>query len=105
MAVTVTQPASTAVESLNAGNMRVTVRDIQFDNNYPTGGEPVTPEQLGLQQVFLAIPTVKTAGTGSVTSLHFDSDNMKLVANAAAAEVANAVDLSAVHARVIAFGK
>jgi hypothetical protein len=105
MAVTLTIPTAVATESFVLGNARVTLREGPFSASYATGGEPVTAAQLGLQVVYFAIATLKTAGTGSVTQLWFDQPNMKVKAYAAAAEIANAVDLSAVHMQILAFGK
>ena len=87
------------------GAERYTVTDVVFDSSYPTGGEPLTAADLGLTSVSFAISSVKTAGTGSVTDVFYDIANAKLKAYAAAAEIANATDISAVAAQVVAFGK
>lgn len=87
------------------GADRFTVTDVLYDNSYPTGGEPLTASDLGLTFVTFAISTVKVAGTGSVTSVFYDIANAKLIAYAAAAQIANTTDLSAVTATVVAFGR
>jgi len=102
MSVTVSIPATS--EPLSTGNTKLTVRDVVFDSGYPTGGEPLTAADLGLSQVIAACATVKVAGTGSVTAVYYDIPTAKLLAYTAAAE-AGAVDLSAVTAQVLAFGK
>lgn len=84
---------------------RATVTEVTFDSSYPTGGEPLTAADLGLTKVDFAIATLKTAGTGSVTQVWYDIANSKLMAFAAAAQIANTTDLSAVTAQVVAFGK
>lgn len=104
MAVTIATPTH-AAQPIVAGNVRMTIRDITFDDSYPTGGESVSASDLGLQNVLAAIPVVRTAGTGSVTAVQYDVENGKLLAYTAAAQVANTTDLSAVTVRVIAFGK
>lgn len=87
------------------GADRVTVTDVVFDSSYPTGGESLTPSDLGLSTVDFAIATVKVAGTGSVTNVRYDAANQKLLAYGAAAQISNATDLSAVTATVVAWGK
>lgn len=90
-------------------NFTVTRTDVTFDSSYPNTngivGEPLTHAQLGLDKVAFAIATVKVAGTGSVTSVHYDEANQVLKAYTAAAQVANGTDLSAVSAQVVAFGR
>ena len=102
MAVTVSIPATS--EPLSTGNTKLTVRDVVLDDAYPTGGETVTPAQLGLSQVIAAQASVKVAGTGSVTAVHYDIPTSKVVAYTAAAE-AGAVDLSGITVQILAFGK
>lgn len=101
MAVTATRTQLPVVP----GAQRMTVTEVTFDNSYPTGGEPLTASDLGLTGVDFAIATIKTAGTGSVTAVFYDIPNAKLKAFAAAAEIANTTDLSAVTAQVFAVGR
>jgi hypothetical protein len=101
MAVTPTRVLPVTVP----GAERYTVTDVLFDSSYPTGGEPLTASDLGLTTVAWAVSSIKTAGTGSVTDVFYDITNSKLKAYAAAAEIANTTDLSAVSAQVVAFGK
>ena len=100
MAVTVTAHVDNKVVE----GHRVTVTDVTFDNSYPTGGEPLTLAQLGLTNVIWVIATVKVAGAGSVTAVSYDVANKKLLAYAAGAQIANAVNLAAVTAQVVAYG-
>lgn len=100
MAVTATKVVSPFVP----GAGRITVTEVLFDSAYVAGGEPLTASDLGLQTVDFAISTLKTAGTGSVTQVWYDVTNSKLKAYTAAAE-AGVVDLSAVTAVVVAFGR
>lgn len=86
------------------GAERFTVTTVAFDSSYPTGGEPLTASDLGLSVVTGAIATVAVAGTGSVTAVFYDIANAKLKAFAAAAEIANTTDISAVSAQVVAWG-
>lgn len=93
------------------GAGRWTVTDVQFDSSYPntggTIGEPLTAADLGLSTVLFAIATLKVAGTGSVTAVYYDKDaagGPVLKAYAAAAQIANTTDISAVTAQVFAYG-
>lgn len=145
MALTVTrvQPTPTAV-----GRFKISIADVTFDNSYATGGESITPTDLGLSAFLFVL--VEEDADGYVVK--FDRTNNKLMAfrnpaiaaniaftaevvtNAVGvaaaganlqsgaggptattnapvtqaagtlAEVANAVDLSAVTVRVVAFG-
>lgn len=101
MAVTATRVVLPTVP----GADRYTVTDVLFDASYPTNGEPLTASDLGLTFVSWAISNVKVSGTGSVTSVFYDIANAKLKAYAAAAEIANTTDISAVTATVVAFGR
>ncbi len=87
------------------GAERYTVTDVVFDSSYPSGGEPLAAAGLGLTSVSFAVSQVKVAGTGSVTNVFYDIANAKLLAYAAAAQIANTTDLSAVTATVLAFGR
>lgn len=86
-----------------AGNQRKTVSTATFDNSYVTGGLALTPTQLGLAQVQDATVKVLTPG-GAVVSVVYDKTNSKLKANTISAEVANAVDLSAVQVQIHSWG-
>jgi hypothetical protein len=86
------------------GEYTLTITDVVFDASYPTGGEPLTAAQLGLSTVKWAEAEVKVAGVGSVTAVRYNEATAALLAYTAAAEVANLTDLSAVTARVYAYG-
>lgn len=101
MSVTVTPKVVATVP----GAQRFTVTEVTFDSSYPTGGEPLTATDLGLTTVDFAIATLKVAGTGSVTAVFYDVANAKLLAYAAAAQIANTTDISAVSAQVYAVGR
>lgn len=107
MAITVVKPATLPRASKTAvpfGQFKIEVRDVTFDDSYPTGGEALSAASFGMSTLYFAIAKVKVAGTGSVTAVHYDETTNKLLAYTAAAQVANTTDLSAVTARVIAFG-
>lgn len=93
------------------GDLKMTVTNIVGDSSYPTGGSPITPQQLGLSAV-LAAQAELFASTGAnatsntmsaVVSGGGGSVNLKCFTNANA-EVANATNISGVTWQIIAFG-
>ncbi len=88
------------------GAEKRTVIEVTFDNSYPTGGEPLTPKELGLRYVdYATVSIVANAGAVSVVDVSYDVTNQKLKAFGPTGEVANAADLSTVKVQVVAFGK
>lgn len=92
------------------GNKKVKVRDVTFDNSYPTTGEPLAAADVGLKVIeFVRGLSAKNA-TGTLgLPLAYDYTNSKLQAleyNGAAAgvaqlqEVANTTNLAAFTARL-----
>ena len=82
--------------------------DITMDSSYPTGGEEITANQLGLSVIDFVLPS---PAAGYV--FEFDHANKKLmayqtdcdlVANGALVEVTDKTDLSEVTVRVLAIG-
>lgn len=89
------------------GNQKKTVTDVTFDSSYPTGGETVTPANLGLTYVEYAETNVITATGGgvNVTNAKYDKANQKtLLYDETPAEVANTSDVSTTVVRHTAFG-
>lgn len=84
--------------------------DVDFDSSYPTGGESLTPDSVGLGKIdfCLASPTA-----GYVFEYDYTNEKLKAfyadydaVADGALIEVANEGDLSGVtNVKVIIFGK
>jgi hypothetical protein len=112
MAVTVAEVGPTALTPLLAsvGNFRVTVKDVTFDNSYPTGGEPITAESVNLRRIRFGIcstkvPTAVAAGANAEIVCLPQTDGTALLrVNTAAAEVANTTDLSALVGQCVFFG-
>lgn len=101
MAVTPTP----VLDNVVLGNERMTVTAVALDVSYPTGGYPLTPAQLRLQSVAVAITDIKLdGGSGAATAVWYDTVNQKLKLYTATAEVANAVDLSADAIQIVALG-
>lgn len=96
-----------------------TETDVTFDESYPTGGEVVTPAQLGLNRVTGGFCNVKTPGTAKAVNAFFDVDNLKVKLNVATvtedeeeaitgvqvAELANEASAASTVVRVYAYGK
>lgn len=82
-----------------AGNRNVYICDVDFDASYPTGGESLTPANVGLQQFDLVLAS---NDAGFVFEFNY-TDNLLLAyyadndagADGALIQVANATDLSA----------
>lgn len=97
-------------EDLSMGNLRGVKVDITFDASYPTGGEALTPGDLGLGRVEQLISDQGGLGTDDGRVVQYDRDNELLIAfqsagaAAAMAEVTNATDLSDLTVRVTALG-
>ena len=91
------------------GAEKRTVTRVTFDNAYPTGGEVVTAENLGLHRVTFAQASV-VVGTESavlrVANADYDTANekLKLFDNATGKELANGSDASKVVVQVVAYG-
>lgn len=84
---------------------RETITDCTFDSSYTTNGLAVTAANLGLNKIHeVVLCSVKTPSPGAAANIFFDDVNSKLKAFTTTAEVANAVDLSALVVRVIARG-
>lgn len=105
MAVTVTRIGVPNV----AGNLRVGIFQLAFDASYPTGGEALTPADLGLSEIDVLI-----AEPAGGYTFEYDHTNEKLLARwvdtttdgAPQAQVADTTDLSGVTGvRIIAFGR
>lgn len=70
--------------------------------SYATGGEVITPAQLGVKQVFAIIPLGNLLDGTIVTVV--GSSKLKLVVPTTGAEVANAVDKSAQTIQLLVLG-
>jgi len=75
MALTVTDPLGIAVPF---GDRWLTIREVDFDTSYPTGGEPLTYKQLG----FVAKPDIAIALPRLGFTFEYDKANEKLIARA-----------------------
>ena len=102
----------TPVSSTVWGNKRVTVNDVVGAASYTgSGGDSLTPAQLGLPSTVEFAQVVGKTGTGYIGQYDHTANKLKVYqgdnANAAAApavEVTNATNLSGQTFRVIAVG-
>lgn len=83
MALTITIPVDGA--DTVWGNKRVKVREIEFDSSYPTGGESLTPADVGLtviEQVLPHGPASNSDGTEGTLGVpvRYDHSTQKLQA-------------------------
>ena len=90
------------VDNTVEGNKRVITADITFDASYPTGGEVVSPADLGLQSILFMHVNSKAGNL-----IQFDAAAVKLMAyvSSTGLQVASTTDLSAVSVRVRAVGQ
>lgn len=90
------------------GNQKFSVTDVTMDASYLTGGEPVTPLQLGLTFVQASWASLVSGAAGAAVEyvpLPQADGSILLRANAASgAQIANATDLSSNVVRVFALG-
>lgn len=107
MALTVT-----IVEKFVVGSRQGIVADITFDSSYTTGGEDITPANLGFRNSlsFFSGGVARNATTGAVEVRHNRTLNKVQAfwgggAGAALTEVTSTTDLSAYVVRVFAIGK
>jgi len=92
----------TAIKRVHVPAGRALVADITFDSSYPTGGEPLTPADLGMTSIEWL--EAKQKGLASRLAA-YDYANAKLVLfTAIGAEAANASDQSTIVVRAFAIG-
>ncbi len=83
------------------GDLRYSIQDVAFDSSYPTGGEDITPADVGLGTILMAEGNdVDTPGIVA----NFDPAASKMMLAVAGAQPSNASDQSAVVARVLFLG-
>lgn len=104
------------------GNKRIVVTEITFDSSYATGGEALTPANLGLASIDALIPSgVAAAAAGAAAvAVKFDRTNNKLqafrvgaiaasgdpetLAAASLAEVSNTISLAGLKVVAVVVG-
>ena len=108
MAITITTPSGAHTGAAISGGTasKFTIKRIQFDDSYPTGGESVSAGDLGFTAIHMVV--CDTESSGYVAQYDYTNGKIEIYeagADAAALdEVANTTDLSAVYVRVLAYG-
>lgn len=113
MALTFTEVGGTRIE---AGQLRGRVYDVTLDSSYPTGGEAIAAQNVGLDTILGVTPLGGQLTTGAAATTQYatfwDQANQKLqlfqdLAVAAAAplgEVANATNVATRVYRLLFWG-
>jgi hypothetical protein len=90
------------------GSRRKTVTELAFDSSYPTGGEAITPAQLGFGVgVDWSSTTVKVAtgaGVNVANAYHDIATGKVLLYDETPAQVADAADVATVVVQIEAYG-
>ena len=108
MALTITTPGNASDVAGVPGNNKYVIKRIQFDSSYASGGESLTATQLGFEALHMVIVDVEDSGFVG----QYDYSGEKVAVYSAGAdaedgldEVANTTNVSAVYARILAFGR
>ena len=109
MALTLTTPdgAHTGAAIHGGTASKYVIKRILFDSSYASGGESLTAADLGFTAVHMVIVDVEDSGF--VGQYDYSGEKVALYSAGADAEdgldeVANTTDVSAVYARVLAYG-
>ena len=108
MALTITTPGNASDVAGVPGNNKYVIKRIKFDSSYASGGEALTATTLGLESVHMIIVDVEDSGF--VGQYDYSGEKVALYSAGADAEdgldeVANTTNVSAVYARILAFGR
>ena len=108
MALTLTTPSGAHTGAAIHGGTasKYTIKRIQFDSSYASGGESLTPGDLGFTALHMVIADAEDSGY--VAQYDYSGEKLAIYeagADAAALdEVGNTTDLSALYIRVLAYG-
>ena len=108
MALTLTTPSGAHTGAAIHGGTasKYTIKRIQFDDSYPTGGESLTAGDLGFTAIHAIM--IDTETSGYIAQYDYTNEKVEVYeagADAAALdEVANTTNLSAVYIRIVAYG-
>lgn len=89
-----------------AGDKRRTMGNVTFDSSYPTGGEALSPNQIGLADILWMDVENPVNGTPAARLCTYDhtNDRFLVFTSSDGNEVANGTNLSAFSARFEAVG-
>lgn len=97
----------TTVSSNVVGAQRLNVINVTFDASYPTGGEVITPANMGMRaRIDTVIGGASPYGAGAYV-IQYDASGpyLKAISVADGAEAGDTTDLSAMTVNVIAIGE
>ena len=96
-------PLTVAVPSVNTvvGNQRLTVTQVTFDSSYLTGGELITPADVGLNAIHALI---SFASSGYNVTYDATAGSLIVYDHILGVEVVSTTDLALITADLIAFG-
>ena len=107
MALTITNPGSSSDVTGVPGNIKYVIKDITFDDSYPTGGESYTATQMGLEELYIVLISQKS--DGYVVQYDYTNEKFEIYEagadGAALDELGNTADASGIAIRIIAYGK
>lgn len=102
MALTLARVATQKHQPQAIGTLRTVLIDVTFDASYPTGGESLTPEMVGLVGILGGFPVSWTAAHAGYT-VRLAGDRV-LVYDDEGDEIADTTDLSALVLRLLIVG-
>ena len=108
MALTITTPSGAHTGAAISGGTasKFTIKRIQFDDSYPTGGESLTAGDLGFTAIHAVL--IDTESSGFIAQYDYTNEKVEVYEagadEAALDEVGNTDDLSALYIRVVAYG-
>lgn len=85
------------------GTYKTCYRDVTFSASYTTGGESITPAQVGMQAILQCV--TDEAKTNNYFSYDYVNSKLQAFVSSTGAEVANTTNLSAVTVRCSFRGK
>tara|TARA_R100000234_G_C4849208_1_gene114401 strand:+ start:90 stop:425 length:336 start_codon:yes stop_codon:yes gene_type:complete len=109
MALTITTPSGAATGAAIHGGTpsKFTIKRVQFDSSYPTGGESLSAADLGFTALHMVIVQAEST-LGYVAQYDYTNEKIEVYEagadGAALDEVANTTNLSSLYVRVLAYG-
>jgi hypothetical protein len=106
MALTISTPSNAMDVAGVPGNNKYVIKRILFDSSYATGGESLTPTQLGFDSLHIMLTS--SEDNGYVAEYDYSGEKLVLYEagadGAALDEVADTTDVSSVYVRILTFG-
>tara|TARA_R100000084_G_scaffold105454_1_gene62892 strand:- start:92 stop:415 length:324 start_codon:yes stop_codon:yes gene_type:complete len=107
MALTITNPGTSRDVQGVMGDIRYTIKDITFDDSYPSNGEAITAADFGLEEIFIVLISQKS--DGYVTQFDYSNSKFEIYEagadGAALDELGNTADASGIAIRCLILGR